>query len=502
VKRFAVLLLGCLVSTCIALPGIANEEALAQLEAAVAQHPDDPDLAWLEARALAEANRRAAALARLEALLARWPERRAGAWLLQGQLLAEDERHAEALAPLRRALDLDPDLGAAHLQLGLSLRALGNDEEADAQLAAASLAEPGLRGETLLLRALSRLERGDESSAHAMLTEAIELDPASDAAASARLLLGERPGAPLGKRLRVDAYAGMEFDSNVTLDNGDIVGLSRNRNDVAGVWGTSISGDVYQGERVSLTLGTRYDARRYVDLHSYDTDDLLAFFSARVHGNERLSWRLDGFFSQGFLDDEPYLRRTQVRPNLLLLLGERAGVLRLHADAEALWYEDQPPAIFSSLERDGYSVGAGFEHYVAIPGVEEGFAALRFGYSHNVTEGDGLLVFEGDYDHDRVGGGVRARLVLPLALTLEGDVGAFGELYHHDNLVDFLNRPIGSSPRKRCDVAVEAGLRLVRPVTRYLDLELSWRFLDRDSNTDVYRYDRHVASLRLRVHGL
>ena len=143
-----------------------------------------------------------------------------------------------------------------------------------------------------------------------MLRETIELDPDSEVAASARLLLGE--GASVGgwRKLQIDAYAGMEFDSNVTLDSGDVAGLSRNRQDGSGVWGTSISGEVYRGERSSISLGTRYDARRHIDLHSYDTDDLLAFFSARIASHERLTWRLDGLFSQGFLDDGRFQNRA------------------------------------------------------------------------------------------------------------------------------------------------------------------------------------------------
>ena len=157
------------------------------------------------------------------------------------------------------------------------------------------------------------MELGDGAGANAMLRQTVELDPESAAADSARLLLGERAPVPLRQRLRVDAYAGMEYDSNVVLDSGDVPGLNANRADGAGIWGASASAEVYRGERVSLTLGARYDARRYIDLHDYDTDDLLAFFSARIAGNEWLSWQLDGFASHGFLDDASYLGRSRVR---------------------------------------------------------------------------------------------------------------------------------------------------------------------------------------------
>ena len=55
-------------------------------------------------------------------------------WFSLGQTLVDAGRNEEAVPPLRRLLELDPDHGVGHLTLALALRALGRKEEARQRL--------------------------------------------------------------------------------------------------------------------------------------------------------------------------------------------------------------------------------------------------------------------------------------------------------------------------------------------------------------------------------
>lgn len=52
-------------------------------------------------------------------------------------------RHADALADLTRAIELNPDFPEAHASRGATHQALGQDEEARADLARAAELAPG-----------------------------------------------------------------------------------------------------------------------------------------------------------------------------------------------------------------------------------------------------------------------------------------------------------------------------------------------------------------------
>jgi len=477
------------------------DPALARLRAAVARHPDDPDLAWALARGLAEAGRTAEARGRLARDVRRWPER-PDAHLLLGTLLADAGRDAEAVRHLERAAALDPESGTARFRLALALRRLGRGAEAEPLLREAGAREPALRGETLLLRGIGRLERGDERRGEALLREAIALDPDSDAARAAQVLL--RTGAPEAGRFALEAWAGMEYDSNVVLDSGAIPGASVDRDDGVGVWGAAFRVDVLRGERRGLALGAGFDERNHLDLEAYDEKNLTGSFATLLHAGPRTRWRLAGAVVHSLLDDESYLSRGLLRPSLTAILGERSGVARLVGHVEGLFYEDDP--VFASAERDGLAFGAGLSHHVPIPGWPDAWGTWRFDYLRYETRaGTDALGFRGAYDHDRYQGGLEARLPLPWQVDVSTGVFLAGEVYHHDNVVDYLAQLAQGGTtqtaerRRRRDLALETRVELVRPLSSHLDLALHWRFLDRGSNTDFYAYDRHFVGFQLRM---
>ncbi len=492
------------------LAGIAaagSAASLERLQEAAARHPEDPDLHWALAQGLAGAGRTQEAVAVLEASLQRWPDWRPDAALTLGIWLYELERDAEAASWLEQALRDDPSSGAASLYLALAYKRLGRSAEAETALEAAGRSEPELGDEAALLQALMRLESGDEGGGERLLRRAIALDPEGDAARSARRILGER-ARPRPPRIEIEAVGGLEYDSNVTLDSGtDLPGASPDRADARFTWGSTLTTRPLVGDRWMLTAGYRYDQSAHLELDEYDTLGHTGFLSAQLEVESNLILRLDGRIGYAELDRDPYLLDGLLRPNLLVLLGPRAGVLRFFAEGEMLDYDET--VFLSSLDRDASGWGGGLEHAVAIPGWETAWAALETAFQRLDTEARAdPLGFQGAYDRDTWR--ARLRLSLPLRWRLRTDLayGLAHERYHHRNVIDFLTGVLGggsldpNSARRRRDWVHDLWIRLVQPVTRFADAELSWRYFDRASNVALYDYDRHVVGLAVRLHPL
>jgi len=479
-------------------PAAALED-IDRLREAVARHPDDPDLAWALARHLADTAPASEAVEALEALVVRWPGN-AEARLRLGRLLAALGRHADAVVQLAEAVALAPQSGAARVHLGLSLDAVGRFDEADAQLVRAAELDPSLRAETLLLRGVSRIERGDEEEGIRLLEEAIELDPLGDVAEVARLLLAAatRPEPP---RVRAQAYGGMDYDSNVTLDSGTTPALATDRSDGAAVWGAMLSGDVLTGDDHVLTLGARYHERSYLALDAYDERTFMGVLSGQLRMGDRLAARITALGAYVTLGDAPFLGQARLQPELLVWLGEGAGVLQVGPFVEGDFYDDEP--LFSSLERDAVAFGGIARHLFSLPGWEAAQGAWGLRYERVVTAAErDVLGFEGDYDRHHFGGDVEVDLPLPWKTTAALELGVAGQIYDNDSLLDYLAQldAYGVAERRpRRDVLLETGVGLIRPVHGHVDVEVRWRFQQRFSNTEVFGYERHVVGALVRL---
>jgi tetratricopeptide (TPR) repeat protein len=476
---------------------------LSRIEAAAERFPADPDLSWLLIRQLAQADRLEEAVDRLEGHLDRWPDRPEGAWLALGQWRYALGRDDEAVAALWKALERSPTSGAAHLSLGLAERRRGDLEAGQRHLDMAAALESELADQALLLAGVTRIERGDEAGGAAVLKDVTKLHPGSEAARGAQLILQGSP-APQRRPWGVEAFTGYEFDSNVTLDSGDdFAGGRSDQDDSRIVWGTIGSYRFPIGERAGVELGVRYDGARQFELGEYDSQRLLGFVSGSVQAWRRVGLRFDGWVGHTWLAGDPYLLDGFMQPAVLVNLGGRAGVTKLFVEGQRLDYDEDP--FLSSLERTSWAWGGGLEHFLPVPRWRGAVVSVGTDFTRRDTAAQtDLLGFEGAYDLDCWRTALRLRGPLPWQVDAAFDVLFDAERYHNPNVIDALTDDgVGTlSPRARRDDVWRVSLSLIRPVTRFADLQLRAYYTDRASNVDLYAYDRWITGVYVRVHDV
>jgi tetratricopeptide (TPR) repeat protein len=117
------------------------DAALMLIDQLVADYPDQAPLHWHRARVLRALERDADALAAVKRVIELKPDY-APAWLLRAELAVEDADGNYPESDLRRALALDPSLARAHLLLARCLGQGDRRDEAEAELARALELDP------------------------------------------------------------------------------------------------------------------------------------------------------------------------------------------------------------------------------------------------------------------------------------------------------------------------------------------------------------------------
>ncbi|MCZ6571025.1 MAG: tetratricopeptide repeat protein [Deltaproteobacteria bacterium] len=494
-----VLLALSLLST-VPLARAVSLDELERLRAATREYPDDPDLAWALAAALRDSGRQQDALDHFRRNGERWPDWRAQYAFERGRLLYERGEFPGALDAFETAIYLDPLGGSARLYRALALQELGRRADAERELRVLERLEPELKAETLLLRAMNRMEVGDQIGSQRLLQEVIALDPTSPPARRASLFLDARPRDEVEDPiLSTWVQIGTELDSNVTLDSGtDLGGVSTGQADASANWGGGFVWQPLRTEWGTLSLGYRYSESSHEDLKAFNLQSHLLFSSLSFDGPGRLSKRIDGMVSSVHLDDDRYAHSWLVRPNLFVLINNTWGVSRLYVEYLRRSYHDEP--LFSSLDRDGTTYGIGVEHYLPLPGWEGSLASIAMKLARTDSEASrDPLGFEGDYDRRRAE--IRTQLKLPLGAAFDLSIsgGVAWERYRNENLIDALtDNGVGTpTPSKRRDLIGDATLALGWSISPHLRLELRWQNIRDRSNVDVYDYSRSIVGVQL-----
>ncbi|MEM9173839.1 MAG: hypothetical protein AAGC67_01280 [Myxococcota bacterium] len=474
-----------------------SPSAIDRLRTAVADHPDDPDLCWALVRKLADSGPAADAVVAIRRYVTDWPERRHGARVTIARKLLDRGALPEAAQLLDARITEAPEDPMARFYHGLVLRGLGRIEAANRELRLAGRLEPSLQSETLLARALGLFELGREAEAVDLLKTILEIDPTDDTALRARLLLRRREMLSLQKRWRFDAYAGVEWDDNVTLENEENQIVASRRDDFRTLWGAGISGRPWIGDKGAITLGWRYDQTLHHELERFDILANTLF----VSGNHQLSdaWaaRVDAYVTNTLQDLDVELVGGAIRPSLLRSFGPKWGTLRGFAQIEVAEYHDTTQ--ISALERDGIAYQLGLEHFLPLP-IPRSLVSFSFGWTRNETQAGtsgSTTGLDGDYDFDGFRTRAMAHLELPFALLLRANASYSHDRYHNNNSTHFFtNFP---DQRKRRDDVWSGRVELSREIVAPVRLELYWRGAWRRSNVDPFDYDKHVVGALLRV---
>ncbi|MBY0399800.1 tetratricopeptide repeat protein [Myxococcota bacterium] len=486
-----------------ALP--AELSALARIEQAAAAHPDDPDLAWALARHLAREQRGAEALAATRRFVKRWPGHRPDAQLEIARTLLDHGSAAEARVLLDEAVKTQPDSGIAHFYRGMALRAAREPAAAEEAFHAAALLEPSLRSESMLARALLLFELARGQEAISLLRTILRIDPTTDTAMRARLLLRDHEVARGNQRLRAEALAGIEWDDNVTLEGTESEVASSRREDYRGVFGAGLSGQPWLGDRGGLLVGYRYDQTVHHELESFDViqNALFASLSALPSERlkERLAIRLDATGYDTLQDQDRVLSGGALRPSLLFGIGPRAGVARIFAAFEVADFHGR--VAFDAWKRDSLAGGLGLEHTLPLP-LPDSSVSLSASWLRTITEAtpdgspDG---FDGDFDNDSYRFRAVGRIALPWSLRAQLETSYSRDEYLNDNfahaLETFANGQLELEARR--DDVLSGRISLSRPIVRHTRLELYWRGARRISNVDLFDYDKQLVGLLVHV---
>ena len=475
------------------------ETSLAALRETVARHPDDPEVSWSLAAALETVGRSAEAADRMQAHLARWPDRPSGGWTALGRCAYRAGRMQDAKQALERALLRNEKDAQAQLYLGLALRALREWQRAETHLEAAAALDPELAGDALLLSGMSRVTRGDAQEGRALLARVIERAPESASARDARAFL-ENPTSDSRSPFRIEAFAGAHYDSNVTLEGeGDFPGAGPAQDDALFDFGARVAWRPAFGEAHSLEIAAHYDRLDYLELDEYATQRFLGTGAWKLPLHRNASLRLAGSAGYWLLDDDPYLSSGALNPSLLVGLGAGRGLLRVSTGGERLDYEDDP--LIDSLERSGWNYGGGVEHLLPFAGEREGWLVWGGSYRRRDTDAHrDPAGYRAAYDHDRWRASLWTTLRFPFEIHARANLALDAERYDHRNVIDALTQAAAgdASPAdRRRDLVWSSRVSLRRKLLGDVEVEIDAQFVDRSSNVDLYSYQRTLAGVRL-----
>jgi len=324
----------------------------------------------------------------------------------------------------------------------------------------------------------------------------LALDPTGDAAVRARLLLRRREVFDLERSWQVEAYAGFEWDDNVTLESGVNEVLPSNQEDFRGLWGLAASARTWATERVSLSLGFRHDQTKHDKLGQFDLISDSLFGSITMRSSGWLSGRLDVVAYNTLQDLDAEATGGLIRPNLIIAFRQRWGVLRTFAQFEGTEYHDH--TTFAPLERDAISYSFGFQHFLPLRR-RDSWSAVSVSWARTLTQarpGGGPDGFDGDFDYDSWRVRANTRLALPWQIQGQLDVSYAHDDYRNDNLLHAIET-LGEI-RKRRDDTLIGRIGISRPILNHVKVEVYYRGTRRFSNIDLFDYDKHLVGVLLR----
>jgi tetratricopeptide (TPR) repeat protein len=318
--------------------------------------------------------------------------------------------------------------------------------------------------------------------------------------------------------------AGIEYDDNVALLGS---GVARpqdisDEGDTLFTWSAELGGEVWRNPDWSLGLMAAYYGSAHEDLNQFNAQYPTVTAWLDRHIGENTTARLQYDFGYAWVDADPYLVAHTLTPALFHAWGD-AGTTRIFAELNAsnfLFSNEAVPAGLpgdgagdpcpvatdpfcgpfgttgaSVRNRDGYGSVIGIDHVLGVDAIDSELrGSLRFlRYSSRGRE----YSFNG-YEV-RLG----TRTLLPFDVVLDVLASYSYRPYRHassfpdpDDVVANGTQYRLSGTRRRENV-LGVSLILARYLTEWLVGSIRYSYLDNDSNTDVYDYDRNIVGVYL-----
>lgn len=444
--------------------------------------------------------------------------------LMTGRCLISQERFAEAKPALERAVSFDAQSGDARLALGVAKYHLGEKDAARADLEAAQSMLPNnpeaelylgmmllesekpaeainrldrsrsLHGDTFepasnYYAALAEAETGDTKRAEDSLHRVQQLAPGTIWAERAAEALAQAEARKLtaGPSRWLTLQAGLDYDSNIALRSDQITrpGNISNDDDGRAWWGVDAGTELFRKDGWGGGIGAGYTGSQPFRENDFDQHFLSASMWLDRELGDRTLLRIAPEAGYGWFDGHDLIRYVGIRPELRHDFGDAGiGALYVRYAYNDFLFDDFDPALRETQDRDGHDILGGYDHEVGV--IET--LTLRGGVFGRTYRSEGQ-------DFDFVGGGawLGLRQILPWRLIL--DVTGSAEYDDYDSRSSFAinDPPDVEQVGTRHDLIGAAGAVLTRPITDWLSVSARYQYLNNESNTRVFDYDRHIA---------
>lgn len=398
------------------------------------------------------------------------------------ETLLKAEQNVPAQEALKIALTLAPQHARLHLYRGIAEYRLRNLGEAIKHFERATALDPKLEREARYYTGLAQAILGNLYAAAQAFTEVAEGSPAHPLGRSARNLReAMEPGTP-ERRWTVSATTGFEFDTNPTVTpdffNPD--------SDFVASFGVRGLVDVYRGGRITVRGGYDGFLLKHIDESTVDEQTHIAKAAVLYnYRNVRMSLRYDGSFT--LLDFSDSFRSTHVvEPAVSVRLG-RWGVTQAFYQIHRFdYYEDH---LKSTLDLDGWQHSVGINQLFVPRGP---FTHIRAGFLwiDRDTEGN-------EFRHSGPGANLGAGVLLPWYDIEVSALYRFSHLRFQNASV--FPKSIGGDQIgvKRKENIHEITFNVNLPLWNRLSIDVAGAFIFRDSDVEVFRYDRQIVGTYL-----
>lgn len=463
-------------------------EALEHFREVVNQEPDNPDAQFYFGLTLNRLGEFDAAAKALEQALQLDPSKQYIHYHL-GLAYVQLSEYDKAIAHLEDAIRFDPDKATTHFYLGLSHYQLGHYRQALAPLQRAQELDPSLAPRVQYYRgaALYALER--DSQAVDAFAATVAAEPSSALARNAQRYLEAIEARARDRQLiQLRGTVGLEYDDNVTIADDDIISREGDGRTVL-----TFTGRLLPVRTGPWRLGVEYAFYQslHFDLTAFDVQQHTGrvFSRFKLH---RVTLRAAADYSYATLDNDRYFEALSFFPSITIQQTKQLfAVVSVRYRSSNYFNQLIPTGQEDVRDRDGWSVLAGFDQYLAFNKYQ---SFVRLGYHFEASRNDGT---DWEYDGHRISLGLRTPLWWEIILHVDG--AYMRRDYLHVNSFDATPLAVlgPADRREREDDRFTAAVRLTRALGRYLQLSVGYIHTTNLSNINFFEYDRNIVSIML-----